>query len=522
MNQKIDLYMLLEKVKFKNNTAYLLLLMVIGVLFFVINILTPLYSDDWHYGYIFNTSVHIRSLSDVFISQYAHYFSQNGRFVPHFLLQTFDGLLGKGAFNIANALFFVLLLHLLNANFIKDRNLYFRSTAISAFAILVLSCGFTNAFLWMSGACNYLWGFTILLVFNYMLDKNCSKAYYPLLFILGIISGWTNEAYIAGYCCGMLFYVYNNRKNVQKKQIVLLCGLLIGSCLLCLAPGSIHRSGIGGSSFSITSFLWQMALNLSQMSNLRLFFIALLLIICRKDCRTLWAVAMLSSFFFVFLTGHAAAHSRFGIEMFALIIILSAIKFEKVKTRTFVLLSSLTIIVLSSSIPFCIDNYNIYKRMEQNVANTKDGIIPLETKSVPLGLDRFVVHYYYDENMDFDNSNWFNTNLSRFYNVQPLSFIQSELLEDVHAGKVIPDFEYPSSYLYYVREWDKSEEIHSVKFILSPSILRNYPIFNQMERFSAKELPVNHYCLLDINGRTYLIVAKNETIDERVVRIEVD
>lgn len=180
MNQKTDLYMLLGKAKLSERDSYLYMLFIIGILFYVINHLTPMFSDDWHYGYIWSTSNHIQSLSDVCQSQYAHYFGANGRFVPHFLLQTFDGLLDKGAFNIANALFFVLLLHLLNANFIKDRNLYFRSTAISAFAILVLSCGFTNAFLWMSGACNYLWGFTILLAFNYMLDKNCPKAYYPL------------------------------------------------------------------------------------------------------------------------------------------------------------------------------------------------------------------------------------------------------------------------------------------------------------------------------------------------------
>lgn len=516
--------MLLGKVKLESNTAYCGLLLILGILFYVINMLTPLFSDDWHYGFMWGTSTHIQSVSDVLISQYAHYFENNGRFVPHFLMQYFDGILGKSAFNIANTLMFVLLLHMLNVNFVKDRNMYFKSTSITAFSILVISCGFRNAFLWMSGAFNYLWGFSFLLVFNYLFGKNTKKKIiYPLLFLVGVFCGWTNEAYIAGYCCCMLFYVYKNRTSIQPNQIFLLCGLILGACFLCLSPGSIHRAGVSNESFSPTSFMWKLALNLSQMTNMRLFFIALVLLIIKKECRTPWAVAMLTSFCFVLLTGHASGHSRFGIEMFALIIMLSAINLGKIQKWMAIFLTGISFIVLTSSIPFCLHNYNAFKDMEKEVAMSSDGIIPLEITSTPIILDRFVLHYdNYEEGTGFDKSDGFNTNVARYYGVEPLTFLQSELLNDIRSGKEFTDFEYPSSYLYYVREWNKDDNIRSVKFILCPSGLSSYPIFNRMERFSLNELPVNRFCLVDIDDKTFMIVAKNKAVDDRVVNIEVE
>lgn len=82
--------------------TYLNVTFFIIVLFFIyaLNSFTPLYSDDWHYNFIYGTLNDIDSLGDIIKSQYVHYFEVNGRFVPHFFVQLFDGLLGKGLFDI--------------------------------------------------------------------------------------------------------------------------------------------------------------------------------------------------------------------------------------------------------------------------------------------------------------------------------------------------------------------------------------------------------------------------------------
>lgn len=518
--------MLLERVKLESKWEYFSIMFVFGVLFYAINALTPLFSDDWHYGFIWGTSEHISSIQDVLVSQYSHYFGNNGRFVPHLLLQTFDGLLGKSAFNLANALVFVIMIHLLNVNFVKEKKHYVKTAIISAFAILVVMCGFRNAFLWMSGAFNYIWGFSFLLVFNYLFSiKIANKYLYSLLFVLGILCGWTNEAYVAGYCCYILYMVYDNRKNMQPHQWLLLAGLLLGAALLCLSPGSIHRSGIAETQFSLVSFIWKLGLNFSQMFNLRLFFIAVLFLIFKKESRSPWIVAMLSSFVFVMLTGHASEHSRFGIEMFALIIILSSLSIERIGSWVYLSLSAISLICLVAAFPYCLDNYRIFKDMEKNVAMTKDGVIPLDVvKNTPSFLDRFVVHFdNYQKRTGFDKADWINTNVTRYYHSDiPLVFIQKELLDDIKAGKDMSDFDYASDYFYYVREWDEQDSIRSVEFILSPSKWQNYPILNRMERFASQQLSASHYGIVEFNNKSYLIVAKNSTIDDRVIRIEVE
>ena len=105
MKLKTDRFMWLKNIK-ENRTDYLYwgYLAIIGVIFYLMNCFTPLFSDDWHYCFIFGTTNPIESLKDLFISQYTHYFQQNGRFIPHVIVQFFDGIAGKEWFNIFNAI----------------------------------------------------------------------------------------------------------------------------------------------------------------------------------------------------------------------------------------------------------------------------------------------------------------------------------------------------------------------------------------------------------------------------------
>lgn len=98
---------------------YILLIIISGIIFYILNHFTPLYSDDWHYNFIYGTFENINSLSDIIKSQYIHYFKVNGRFIPHFIVQLFDGILGKELFNIFNTIAFIFFL-LLSTHFVKE------------------------------------------------------------------------------------------------------------------------------------------------------------------------------------------------------------------------------------------------------------------------------------------------------------------------------------------------------------------------------------------------------------------
>ena len=66
---------------------YILLITISGIIFYILNHFTPLYSDDWHYNFIYGTFENINSLSDIIKSQYIHYFNVNGRFISHTIIQ---------------------------------------------------------------------------------------------------------------------------------------------------------------------------------------------------------------------------------------------------------------------------------------------------------------------------------------------------------------------------------------------------------------------------------------------------
>ena len=73
----------------KKVISIIIVLIVTGVLFFILNFYTPLFADDYYYSFSCATREPIESVMDIVESQIAHYSSINGRFVTHFLLNYF-------------------------------------------------------------------------------------------------------------------------------------------------------------------------------------------------------------------------------------------------------------------------------------------------------------------------------------------------------------------------------------------------------------------------------------------------
>ena len=81
---------------------------VIGILFYLLSVYTPLMADDFSFAYMYdrngaNISSPIMNLYDIVISQYNHYFVSNGRTPVQFIEQLFAGLLGRDSLNLINA-----------------------------------------------------------------------------------------------------------------------------------------------------------------------------------------------------------------------------------------------------------------------------------------------------------------------------------------------------------------------------------------------------------------------------------
>lgn len=153
------------------NKKVFIVLVAIYFIMFGLNYLVPLYyGDDLVYAFIWSnqymniplpeTVVRVNSVTDILISQWRHYFTCNGRTIAHLLIQLFVWQ-GKWLFNLVNPFVFVLLilqiLWFANKGEISFKNLRVNCICWIFFILWAFVADFYSVYLWLAGACNYLW-----------------------------------------------------------------------------------------------------------------------------------------------------------------------------------------------------------------------------------------------------------------------------------------------------------------------------------------------------------------------------
>lgn len=230
MKQKIKQYFS----KPMNVVIYIEFLLVLLLNLFVVTT-----SDDL--GYQIN-----HGLIDIFKREYIQYMTWTGRTIAHIFARIFLAL-PKIIFDICNSLCFVFFTYLIYLHVTKDkqRKHYILYIIICLLVFLCVPL-FGQTVLWETGSCNYLWTTTIILWFllPYRLEET-KKHNIVLLFLAGIVAGWTNEN-TGGALILMLLLILGKRlfekKKLQSCEISGLVGSMVGFLLLVLAPGNKVRA----------------------------------------------------------------------------------------------------------------------------------------------------------------------------------------------------------------------------------------------------------------------------------------
>lgn len=244
-----------------------IVLLLIFIIMLGLNYLTPMcYGDDYVYAFIWPQQSmfiplpedveRVSSFKDIIISQWAHYFTGNGRTVAHLLVQFFVWQ-GKMLFNIFNAIIFIVLI--LQIHWISDEGkISFYKLRVDSlcwifFVLWTFIAGFGPVYLWLSGSCNYLWMMALLLSFlipyirkYFQMGEKCySSAIKKGVFLVwGLVAGWTNENTICWLILflGVWLYQCKGKKQLEEWMICGYIGLCIGYTLLILAPGNAVRA----------------------------------------------------------------------------------------------------------------------------------------------------------------------------------------------------------------------------------------------------------------------------------------
>lgn len=520
--------------RMKENKCAVILLAIVGIVFYLMNVYSPLFCDDWHYCFIFGTTTPIQSACDIFISQYNHYFGFNGRVVPHLFVQFFVGLAGKAWFNVANTVIFLLFLHLLVTNVTKDKEHYYKILTLAVTAIVLLLPAFHFTLLWMSGACNYLWTAVFLLVFHRLLQKDWSvKPYtYPLLTFIGLFCGWTHEGFVIGLCASYIVYYTINRKEITPSRIALLIGFLVGTLMMIVSPANFHRAMKGLSAASENGVLWMYGINLWNMRRLRITLVLLfaLLFVYKRHRpmfksyvrdNVLWIIAMLVSFAFLVVIAKAwFAHAMFGIEFFSLILLLKLCLCIKIPQPICLILNGMMGVFLIFAVLSCRANYKEYiHQIMQIKAQNNTVIWTNEIKVCPL-FQRFIV--------PCPAGLWWKGSaewISELYHTVPLNYYP-EVLKDYVMGRVGNNIQfYTNKELpYYAKRIKKGQKNNDVTFILRRAKDEEIPFYmrpfaHRLARYTALEIKTTSYKVVDIYDQPYLLVDKNEMIGNRVIDI---
>ncbi|SDC00165.1 hypothetical protein SAMN04487864_101382 [Succiniclasticum ruminis] len=247
------------------NKKGLLSLLIIFIFMLIVNMMTPLLSDDYFVAFVWPEGVGINgtlptdarkvsSLSDVLESLKVYYFVWGGR-IPGQSFITIFSWWGKVFFNFVNAFMTVLLIAeiywithegKISLNFIPAYVMWI------FFALWSFNAAFVDTFLWLAGSCDYLWLMVLILAFllpyiqdyyNPAVHKQRSIIFTLGIFVLGILAGCSRENAICWVILALLYWFYLcwGKTKLQEWKVLGLIGLCIGYTLLVLSPGSLSR-----------------------------------------------------------------------------------------------------------------------------------------------------------------------------------------------------------------------------------------------------------------------------------------
>lgn len=237
----------------ENMVILALVLTLIGMLMLLLNLHTPLMMDDYDYSFCWATGKRLAGLGDIIASQVKHYRIWGGRSVVHFLAQLFL-YLGKPVFNLANtAMVLLLLLEMTMLAGKPGKELDWRMPLI-AHALLMLTVPFFGmVFLWLDGACNYLWGTALALTPLVIAKSEREGGFFDAGFSRGwiavpvcFLAGWTNENTACGVLAAILLLTLWDRlkgRRIRAWRWAALAAQALGVAVMLLAPGNFARAG---------------------------------------------------------------------------------------------------------------------------------------------------------------------------------------------------------------------------------------------------------------------------------------
>lgn len=382
--------------------------------------LTPVAAKSFFEGSFVGFEQKIGSVSDVFCSQFNHYFYVNGRTIPHLIEQLFAGILGKENFNFLNVLFFLLLNMLVVWMSGREYVCNF-SYWIAAFFFLWFLLPYpADIALPMGCAVNYVWSSVFCLVFLlvYHRVKRMEKVNWLVtifLFLLGLVAGWTHEALVIGISGALFICYYMHYRRPKAHEIVMVVGFWLGTLLVCLSPAARGRALFDHPSVGETLFV--------MASELRGFYVFVFLLCCVPLCgkknrnisvlknfirdNRFYFYVILIEFSFSLFIGYRNVRQLFGIELFFVVLSMKLISYLvspiSIRFRLFSILVAILIVIhMACVVPYAKCSHMQFQNLVESYMQSEDGVVYFRQETFPWLLDPYV--WRFGEHVDWGAS----------------------------------------------------------------------------------------------------------------------
>lgn len=430
----------------------------------IFNIFTPYMTDDLSYK---TTVLQADTFFELLKQEYEQYMTWTGRSVGHIILRCF--LSGsKAVFNLANSIVFVLLTLLMYWNIDHKKKYDVAVFLLINFLLWLFGVMFCQTVLWETGACNYLWGSTIIMLhitlYRWRLKKSEQGSgkeellWSIILFLTGILAGWCNENTSGG---GILFvilligeYLFLCKKGEAKKpkpwMLTGLGGQLIGFLFMIAAPGNRIRaqfmeeehSGI----FAIVSRFQKITLAIEDNFFLLLIFVISAIVIIylqegswkefikKHVMVAVWFLVFLATCYALILTAEPMPRVYFGAGVFLTIAVVQG--YVDINDREFCfkalkscILSILALVMFFTYMDSGANMIRIYREYhERETYLEKMAAAGEEEVVVPMLRPGFETEYSdgYQSDLTGDPEYWINDAYEKFYGIEKIIAVPRE------------------------------------------------------------------------------------------------
>lgn len=524
------------------NDGYWLLLMAVGYAMLWLNLMdVPTLSDDILYRFAWQTDETapletIDGVGDLLRSQWTHYLSVNGRFLPHLLAQAFLVFVPPVVLQVLNTLLFVLMIHLCATWTCRDSADRLSAAALTTMLLFVVFSGFRTTMVWGLGTFNYLWPTVAVLTLLLALSRaNVKKKRYALL-LLAIMAGWTHEAMSLPVSIAFAAWITVHRKRLHNHRLTLACMLLfmVGMTFCLLSPSVWNRAGEG---MSVSSRLVNGVVN--GVTNVRVTWmlaIALLVMWRQRGIVSLRAhlsihryeyIALAVALAITLLCGTTLERVAFYTDFIAMLL-LTRILLAAMSRRAKLWLTCICCaIMLLAYFPVYFvraENADNWCQAEQQMKEQGRELIAVHVpeKGKNKLMDYFREHYvnnsftfgFYCSYMGFDAKDINMRCAARLYGKKLLTFLPEDVIERIASDSTAyTNYELDRNKDLYVWRMDDDRQVKSVTFILNEEDTSKLMPHQRLLAYQGDEYELDdfHFEVVTVCGHPFLVFTKPTT-----------